>query len=632
MSIELLESNREQLTFERIQKRDELIAKNILVTDPRRQRPLWFDGRFLAASDLRNEQNYFLLRQSDLGRAGGEGVVEGLLVKEGDKDANGAEALIIDPGFGYTDTGELVAIGASLSVVPSDVPKAQQVDAAFGLEVIPNDSGRTRTGLFVLALRPVEWTANSIAAYPTSLNGQRHVEDADIIEAAAVSLIPWPDEAGELSWARRRSRAARDIFVGQRERGLTTGTLPLALVALRGNLIEWVDPFLVRRELGADRREGLDFGFGSRPLREAHLLQYERQLGEILTTNPSAAFAATAQFDALPPAGRIPSGSVNAATLTQQYFPRGIETFVSFVPEDELPALFEESFLLPPIDLQLPEKSLLGISVLILAPLKRSEFVNRRRALAGKTWRLAFAGPDSKVEATPFELLFARTAAITAAESKLVSASGIADAAAEREWRALLAQASSVGNLWYVRRRHLPIDANVAGTPVDATPAEAGVPEELVAVLADEEGKPLADAIAALSAQDAREVDGLLARLASPKLLANDQLLLRGILGQFVGRTAEQITVFEALQGLAPVTDEAFGSGFLLVGGAGGAELAKAYAATPFFVKADTLLREVNTTRLARLNDASVGLAEIVKTPRTLAENFTTLQAKLFSP
>ena len=53
-----------------------------VVLDSRRTRPLWFDGRFLAASDLEREQNYFLQRQADLGQAGGFGVMHGLLVDQ----------------------------------------------------------------------------------------------------------------------------------------------------------------------------------------------------------------------------------------------------------------------------------------------------------------------------------------------------------------------------------------------------------------------------------------------------------------------------------------------------------------------------------------------------------------------
>ena len=151
-------STREQLLDLAIADREQLISREVLVGDPRRWRPRWFDGRFLAASDLQAEQNYFLVRQADLGRAGGSGVVDGLLVSEF-VDTDGSERLRIDPGEGVTDTGELVVLFDVLTVNPADIPEMRRLDAAFGLQVIPNEPGQTRTGLYILALRPVEWTA-----------------------------------------------------------------------------------------------------------------------------------------------------------------------------------------------------------------------------------------------------------------------------------------------------------------------------------------------------------------------------------------------------------------------------------------------------------------------------------------
>ncbi len=58
----------------------QLVQSNTLVADDRRRRPLYFDGRFLDAAALTREQDYFLTRQSDLGQAGGSGVVFGLNV------------------------------------------------------------------------------------------------------------------------------------------------------------------------------------------------------------------------------------------------------------------------------------------------------------------------------------------------------------------------------------------------------------------------------------------------------------------------------------------------------------------------------------------------------------------------
>ena len=270
MALNTLGSNRDQLLNLAIADRERLIAQQVLVGDSRRWRPRWFDGRFLAASDLQAEQNYFLVRQSDIGRAGGSGIVDGLMVSE--VVTTGVERLRIEPGSGVTDTGELIVLPEALLVDPANVPEIQRLDAEFGLQVIPNEPGRNRTGLYVLGLRLVEWTANPIGAYPTSLTGQRTVEDGTIVEGVAVSLIPYPDTGNEESWQRRRARVAREIFAEGRDRGLDSGVLPLALIALRGNFIEWVDPFMVRRETGAERPAGMDFGFGARAFHRLNIL------------------------------------------------------------------------------------------------------------------------------------------------------------------------------------------------------------------------------------------------------------------------------------------------------------------------------------------------------------------------
>ena len=63
------------------EERRSLEDKGVIFLDPRRTRPLWFDGRFLKAQDLNQEQNYFLTRQADLAFATGTGVIKGLMVR-----------------------------------------------------------------------------------------------------------------------------------------------------------------------------------------------------------------------------------------------------------------------------------------------------------------------------------------------------------------------------------------------------------------------------------------------------------------------------------------------------------------------------------------------------------------------
>src|SRR5688500_10347614 len=98
MPLNTLGSNRDQLISLSIADRERLITQDVLVGDPRRWRPRWFDGRFLAAADLQGEQNYFLIRQADLARAGGSGVISGLMVSETADATSAVERLRIEPG------------------------------------------------------------------------------------------------------------------------------------------------------------------------------------------------------------------------------------------------------------------------------------------------------------------------------------------------------------------------------------------------------------------------------------------------------------------------------------------------------------------------------------------------------
>ena len=69
-----------------------LRTAGVLIEDPRRERPRYFDGRFLAARDLTRDQEYILTREADLGQAAGSGVARGL-----DVDRGGACLLYTSP-------------------------------------------------------------------------------------------------------------------------------------------------------------------------------------------------------------------------------------------------------------------------------------------------------------------------------------------------------------------------------------------------------------------------------------------------------------------------------------------------------------------------------------------------------
>jgi hypothetical protein len=613
-------SNRDQLIDLAIADRERLITQEVLVGDPRRWRPRWFDGRFLAASDLQGEQNYFLVRQADIGRAGGSGVIDGLMVAEVVDAGTGTERLRIEPGEGITDTGELVVLFEPLLVNPADVPEMQRLDAAFGLQVIPNEPGRTRTGLYILALRPVEWTANPIGAYPTSLTGTRKVEDSTIVEGVAVSLIPYTENAADENWHRRRARAAREIFIEGRDRGLASGVLPLAMVALRGNFIEWVDPFMVRRETGAERPAGMDFGFGARSLREAHLLQYQRHLADAINANNEQPFPATSYLDSLPPVGQFPSATLDADRLTQRFFPPGIEVELSFVAEDELAAVIEESLLIPPIDLTVGLDQLGGTGVIVLVPLTRDQFAQNQNALPNWDAQLPRLRPvftEIKARATPRDLLLSRLFAPVTLP---------APPAEEEPWRQLLRSALNQRLLWYVRRRHLPIPTNVAGRAVAADSAIVSDPRRLFDLMSTD--PQLTERVNRLKSIDVPEVDGLTTRLSERRFVDNPALL-RSIVAKAAGAEGTTPAPSDAVTALAATTDPELGKGLTLLTEESGT-LARTLNServveAGVLVDVDKLARDVPKERLPEL---ATELRTAVKAGENINDNLVTLRRK----
>ena len=427
-----------------------LLDAGVVITDERRRRPFYFDGRFLAARDLTNEQNYFLTRQADLGQAGGAGVVHGLMVTR----VRGP-FIRIEAGSGVTTSGEMVVLYDTIPELDlSNIAEMQRLNSAFGLIRIPNEPARTRSGIFILALRPVEFTANPIGSYPTSVTGQRSVEDGDIVEGSAITLIPYPEEGARNEASMRRSRIARKIFVEGGTKGAPAGVLPLALVAIDRGVIRWVDPYMVRREVGAEHGDILGLGFAPRALREAYLLQYEYQLSEVLPERAARGFrfAATEYFHALPPAGHMPAAAIDTKDFTQIFFPPAVQVELSIVPEDEMAALLEESLLLPPIDLTLNDDELASTSVLVLVPVGREHLVELNSRLNNLKRDLRPAAPGMVARRSPLE-------ALRILKPGLLVAAAEADPG-DDDWRKVLSQ---VPLLWYIRRRNLSYRAEVTG-------------------------------------------------------------------------------------------------------------------------------------------------------------------------
>jgi hypothetical protein len=156
---------------------------------------------------------------------------------------------------------------------------------------------------------------------------------------------------------------------------------------------------------------------------------------------------------------------------------------------------------------------------------------------------------EIKARATPRDLLLSRLFK-TAAVPQVVTG--------EEPWRQLLRNGLNRRLLWYVRRRHLPIPSNVAGTPVVADNVTVADPRRL-ADLMIEDG-PLAERVARLRGIDVPEVNGLTRRLTERRFVDNPALL-RSMVALAAGAEGSTPTAANAVSALAATTDPALGEG-----------------------------------------------------------------------
>ncbi len=492
----------------------ELKEQGTIITDDRRRRPLWFDGRFLDAQALNAEQNYFLARQSDYGRVAGFGIVAGLSVR---MHLDNARTLMIDAGHGLTPAGSQVMLQEQIKVDLAAVAEGQQLDAAFGISSIPKASPFNRTGLYVLALRAVEYTGFPIASYPTHVDAQRTMHDGSVIEATAVTLIAFPDPGAATELEQRRSHVAREIFFEESLKGQPEDVLPLAMLALDHGIIKWLDMFMVRREIAQRERNVWGLGISPRPLRAAHLRQYSAQLNELQTSlEGGARITASEHFSVLPPAGPMPVSGINSKNFTHNYFPAEMDLELSIVPEDELPALLEDSMLLPPIDLELTGEAQASTSLLVLIPVPRHGFRILSQSLPSLSRELPPAQPAMLAKRKP----------IAALNQLLLRRSLVMPEPAEQStdnlWRS---EVSKISQLWYLRRRNLQYKAEVTSWHVDLHGTESETEALVVDRITALNLKTRYNALLSRSTKNASAE--LTAFMASPQMLKGSDTLVR---------------------------------------------------------------------------------------------------------
>lgn len=521
-------------------------AKGTIVTDDRRRRPLWFDGRFLDAQALNAEQNYFLARQSDIGQVAGFGVITGLGVAV---HPTKARTITIQAGHGLTPSGSQVVLTQKLVVDLSAVAEEQRLDASFGISAIPKASPFNRTGLYIVALRTVEYTGNPISAYPTKIDAPRTVHDGSVIEATAVTLIHYLDPGSGSELEQRRKAVAREIFFGESLKGQPENVLPLAMLALDNDIIKWLDVFMVRREIGLRERKIWGLGLSPRPLRAAHLRQYDIHLQELQSRlGVNARIIASEHFSVLPPAGPMPVSGINGGDFSQSFFPAEMDVEFSIIPEDELPALIEDSMVLPPLDLTLSGAAQESTSVMVVMPVARHQFRGLSQSLPTLTRELTPAQPGMIAKRKPItalnQLLLRRVATVVAPEV----------VTADARWRTEL---SKQKQLWYVRRRNLQYKAEVTSWAV-AMKSDEAVTDTLVT-----------DRVAALSLKT--RFNAVLSRatssgaaeltsfMASPLILKGSDVVAKAAIAEL--EKAETLDSLSVMKVAERFIDPSFGEG-----------------------------------------------------------------------
>jgi hypothetical protein len=444
-----------------------------IIVDGGRRRPFYFDGRFLTASDLIADQNYIRARQSDLAQAIGSGVIRGLMVSLGGDIVTNNPELVVDPGLGLTPAGDLVRLAVSVPLHLNDIPESQIIDAQLGVKLLANAAVGNRTGLYVLALRSIEFSANPVPAYPTSLDGVRSVHDGDIIEATAITLIPYPDRAGSEDADDKRARVAREIFFEGQRPGALQEALPLALLYINNGRLVWLDVFMVRREVGAEPTIAAGLKQRPRALLEAWFKQHLDHVDDIDAKAMSEGFPATRYFDVLPPVGLMPAAGLHFESLTpgrltllQAFFPPLVDCEFAFVPGDEIATLVDGALGLPPIDLTASDEDLDQLSVLILAPVTRSRLAQLKRDLDTITRVVRPAAPGMLSKRLPLDSLLRVSTRVQQPDTPEIVRAKALDAAWQKavgEAQALV-QRQNRGCFWFVRRRQLPYFAEISST------------------------------------------------------------------------------------------------------------------------------------------------------------------------
>ena len=360
----------------------------------------FFNGRLLSAGDLRREQETERALRRRVGRAIGEGVVDGLEVKVS-LAANSPATPVVEVTAGEAVTRSGIALKLPRDVLvslarPSRSASTNGPEPAGGGAFAPcsalaQGAPFTVSGVYLLTVSPVEkpvgtapvsGLGNEAAACNTDASaegvtfGRIHLklpepvlEDEDRLRNRVAHLMYGTEELDD-AVEPRRNAIARDPFAPRSGgysllddvRGTCLGDDDVALAAIfwtPGAGIRWIDMWSVRRRVtrrdAADRWSEL---VGERRVAEgeAAFLQFQDELADVQLARDPEKVEARSLFRFLPPVGLLPIGSGFLRGFDYTRFFHGIPfRGPAVIESDHLEELVRQSFAFPPIDTRLEE-------------------------------------------------------------------------------------------------------------------------------------------------------------------------------------------------------------------------------------------------------------------------------------
>jgi hypothetical protein len=283
----------------------------------------YFDGKFLRAQDLQDEQNYLraLVRLSN--QAGGHGVAHGYDVTQA-----GGDSVKVGQGLAINADGQVILLPAAVTLDVSDLIEqtrqlavtslgARRDLAEFGDCIVATDAGPGQVlesaDLYVITIAPGEALCGEEDVYGklceeacvTSTDRPYRIEGV-IFRARPLQLRrPLPiSQAFPFDQKHLRSRVASAYFEGERDRiashiskaGLESAVwclgaqgdagaeVPIGVVSHAGGAIGFLDTWIVRRErIDTVAKRYWQWRMAMRPwdVYLAHILQFQCQLHDL---------------------------------------------------------------------------------------------------------------------------------------------------------------------------------------------------------------------------------------------------------------------------------------------------------------------------------------------------------------